>query len=284
MTERQIVQLHPAYLLHARPYRDSSAIADFFTQEHGRIALVARGVRRPKSTHRAALQPFLPVLLSWTTRSSLGTLTGLELANTNKNGLPKNLTSGYYVNELVMRAVHGGECHQDLFARYSKLLQTLATTSNEASALRVFERDLLDDLGYGMRLDFDGNGKPLDSDAIYRVDVHEGPLLIEAVPPDQRTARIVRGQTLIDLNAGELNDSRSLQEAKHLLRDALAFHLGNFDSKVREVVASMHSHRRRWQNESLLTDEGVTPIDDSSVHQKSALAVEDKRGENPEDQ
>lgn len=240
MSERLSVALAEGYLLHARPYRDSSVIAEFFIADHGRVAVVARGVRSPKSRLRGLLQPFQSLLVSWVSRGSLGTLAGLENSSAQRINLGQNLLSAYYVNELVLRALKPGDCHQEVFSLYQSCLSELASSHETAAVLRRFEKDLLEFLGYGLQLSTDTGGMPVRADASYYFDIQEGAR--EVV--DTRNA--YSGATLIALANGIYLDPRELREAKRLLRGAIDFHLGGASSRVRKVMSSMSHRRRGW--------------------------------------
>jgi DNA repair protein RecO (recombination protein O) len=148
--------MHVTYVLHTRPYRDTSLLVDLFSREHGRIGAIARGVRGPKSRHRGLLQPFTPLLVSWFGKSDLVTLNGIE-----PNGAPHYLTgdrllSGLYMNELLVRALHQADPHPALFDAYTEAVEKLATVMSAQSGiqsieriLRLFEKQLLQEVGYG---------------------------------------------------------------------------------------------------------------------------------------
>lgn len=243
--------LEPAYVLHHRPYRDSSLILDVLTAGHGRIALVARGARRPKSRLHGLLQPFQPLLMSWSLRRELGTLAGVEARD--GGGLRgRTLISGFYVNELLVRLLHRHDPHPRLFAAYEAVIRALAGTEEESaatssptpaaeqSALRLFEKDLLREIGYGLVLDHDvADGAPLRADAVYYYYLERGPVsegaAVHPETPDaaeeehvarDRPVRL-RGGSLLALARGELHDPQSLREAKRLMRAALGARLGN---------------------------------------------------------
>ena len=114
---REVVQLEPCYVLHQRPYRDSSRLLDVFSREHGRVSLVARGVRRPRSKLRSVLMPFQPIFVSWVRRTELGTLTAAEAAGAPLALRGDGVLAGYYLNELLLRLLETGETHSKLFQR-----------------------------------------------------------------------------------------------------------------------------------------------------------------------
>ena len=143
MSAPRRVQQQPAFILHHRPFRDSSQILDILTRDHGKIALVARGSRGAKSRLRGVLRPFLPLRISWVARSDLGTLTGAEAA-----GLPADLRgdvmlSAYYVNELLINFLHRHDPQAEIFGLYADTLEALGTHEGIASVLRSFEIELL---------------------------------------------------------------------------------------------------------------------------------------------
>ena len=150
------VVLEPAYVLHHRPYRDSSLLLEMLTSGYGRVALIARGARRPKSHLHGLLQPFQPLFASWSMRGELGTLTAVE-GRDGAGPRGRTLISGFYMNELLMRLLHRHDPHPQLFAVYESALRGLAVTGLPASAeqtvLRMYELTLLRELGYGLVLD-----------------------------------------------------------------------------------------------------------------------------------
>lgn len=257
MNMHVMTQLEPAYVLHHRPYRDSSLILDVMTAAHGRIALVARGARRPKSRLHGTLQPFQPLLASWIMRGDLGTLTAAEARD--GGGLRgRVLISGFYVNELLMRLLHRHDPHPRLFTAYEAVLRDLAAApsgaphAGEQPALRLFEMALLRETGYGPVLDHDvAAGDPIRADAVYYYYPERGPIREDAValrPGIQEAAqgyvmrdRPVRlhGASLLALARGELCETLHLHEAKRLMRAILDTRLGG------RPLASRSLFRRR---------------------------------------
>ncbi|QKT02397.1 DNA repair protein RecO [Ectothiorhodospiraceae bacterium 2226] len=227
-------QLQAAFLLHRRPYRDTSALLEVFSRDYGRIGLVARGVRGARSRLGPLLQPFAPLLVSWSGRGELGTLTGAEPAGAPLRLPPRVLPSGFYLNELLVRLLRRHDPHEGLFAAYTRALAALAHNDGEP-ALRLFERDLLDALGYGLLLDREAHGGvPLSPSERYCYHLELGPLPAVAGAP--AAGPIVQGATLLALARGELEDSAVLQEAKQLLRAALAPYLGGRPLQSRRLL------------------------------------------------
>lgn len=233
MTARRGAELEPAFLLHGRAYRDTSLLLEVLGREHGRIGLVARGVRGRRSRLAGLLQPFQPLAISWLARGELGTLTGAESAGRPVILSGRRLVSGFYANELLLRLLGREDPHPGLFNRYGRLLDELAGGTSEAVALRGFERDLLGALGYGLPLGHDTAGDPVEPGRWYRYDPAQGVLPADAVGGERG---LVTGATLLALAADRLDDT-SARAARDLMRAALRPHLGARPLKSRELYA-----------------------------------------------
>ena len=233
------MQLAPAFLLHQRAWRDSSRIVEFLARDHGRVVLFAKGVRRPRSALAAALQPFAPLLLSWSGSGDGGTLTGVELA-CGPMALPAaSVMSGFYLNELLLRLLAREDPHPEVYAAYALALAGLRAAGGTARALRLFEKRLLDALGLG--LDYGhlaSDGTPLAADTYYHVEAARGVLGV-AERPDPGAA--YRGAELLSLAAEELADPQSLAAARRLLRAALAGPLDGHELASRSVARALQA-------------------------------------------
>jgi DNA repair protein RecO (recombination protein O) len=220
------VALQRSCVLHTRPYRDSSMLLELFSRDCGRVSLVAkgaRGARRRGGTNPSLLQPFQPLLCSWSGRSELKTLTACE-ADGSALTLPgQRLYSGLYVNELVVRLLHHEDPHPQLFDHYYTTLAELGAVEDVEPTLRRFELDLLRELGYGFDLAYDGSsGEPLGEDEWYRFDSEQG---LVATGEQGGRHQYYLGAELLRLGSGEF-DRASRRCAKRLLREALAVYLG----------------------------------------------------------
>jgi DNA repair protein RecO (recombination protein O) len=234
------VQLQPAFILHQRPWRDSSALIEAFTRSHGRIGLVARGIRRPGSKLKIALQPFQPILVSFSGRGDLATLTGAEPSAAPITLAGSRLLCGFYVNELVIRLLYRHDPHVELFEEYQVCLHRLAQAANEEVPLRLFEKRLLAACGYGLNLTEDiDSGEAVEAGRQYGYILERGPRQSGDEP---NAALTLAGSSLIALAQEELDDEQSLKETKRLLRAALDLYLGGRPLKTRQVVRDM---RRR---------------------------------------
>ena len=234
---RETVTLQQGYLLHQRPYRDSSRLIDCLCREHGRVALVARGVRRPKSKLRSVLMPFQPVLLSWVRKTDLGTLTGAESGGAPIALRGDALLSAYYTNELMLRLVQSREPQEDVFDLYEEVLHALTVPNGIEIALRRFEKRLLDALGYGLSLSHEANSStPVEPDAAYHYRSDVGAVRAHGGPDDPES---IRGSTLQAIESERFDDPGVLRAARVILQDALAVHLGSAPLRVRAVARAM---------------------------------------------
>ncbi len=234
------VSLQAGYILHSRPYRNTSLLLDVFSREQGRGVLVARGARRARSPLQGLLQPFAPLLLSWQGAGEVQTLTAAESAAPAIALQGGRLLSGFYLNELLLRLLGRHDPHPDLYDAYGHTLQALAAGGHDAreqASLRIFESFLLRELGYGLQLEQDSHsGEPLRADACYCYEPERGPRRLGA-GQDCEHGLAVQGRTLLALRRGELdlNDAQLLREAKRLMRMSLAPHLGERPLKSREL-------------------------------------------------
>jgi DNA repair protein RecO (recombination protein O) len=208
------VENQPAFILHARPWRETSLLLEAFTRDQGRIGLVARGVRSARSRlPRASLQPLQPLLLDWTARGELGTLIAAEPAGTRWRIAGDALIAGMYVNELVLRLTSRNDPHPGAFAAYTECLVRLAD-GDIAWTLRRFERDLLADLGYALVLDATSAGTPIDAAEVYGYAPEAGPIAWR----EGSTLPRVSGAALIALDRDEKPAPAALDELRRLMR------------------------------------------------------------------
>lgn len=234
------ILLAPAYLLHHAPWRDSSRRLELITREHGRVTLFARGVRRPASGLRAVLQPFQRMLVSWSGRGEAGTLIGAELDGEPTSLPPARLMSGFYLNELLLKLFERQDAHPHVFDDYARALERLRGIEAEARTLRIFEKRLLDSLGYGLDLAREcESGAALDPRGHYHVRIERG--VTRAV---EESAATYCGASLASLASEDLGDEQSLRDARRLLREALGACLDGRNLKSREVMRSMQRSSR----------------------------------------
>ncbi|MES2885785.1 MAG: DNA repair protein RecO [Pseudomonadota bacterium] len=214
MQQRQRVEHEPAYVLHARPFGDTSLLLEVFTPQHGRCGLIAKGARAPKSRKRALLQVLQPLLLSWRAGGELGTLTAAEAASTAITLSGENLFCAWYANELLMKLLPRGDAHAALFIAYSSLLPRLQDDAE--AGLRAFECALLDELGLSLGLDAE-----IEPGRRYVYIGHQG--LRAALPNESGSCA---GASLIALRDDGAYTPEARQEVRRLLRGVLRDLLG----------------------------------------------------------
>ncbi len=235
MSTRSKVALQPAFILHHYPYRDSSLLLEVFARGYGRLGLVARGARSAKSRWRGQLQNFRPLLLSWHLRGELGTLTGLELPAATTLPAGRQLLSAYYLNELILRLLARHDPHPEVFDAYAEAIRDIDTA--EEPVLRIFEKRLLQALGYGLLLGNEADsGLPIENDAWYEYLPERGPVRCAQV---REQGVFLRGSSLIALQREHLADPACCREVKRLMRAALSLYLGARPLKTREVLRQL---------------------------------------------
>lgn len=240
-TERRAVTLEPGFVLHSRPYRDSSAIIEAFTESYGRVGLVGRGVRGRRSRLRGVLQPFGALLISWSGRGELCTLTGAESQAAPLHFTGPRVAAGFYVNELILRLVRRDDPHPDLFGAYAGALLDLARADDPEPPLRVFEKRLLEEIGYGLTLDHDADGEPVTAEGWYEVAPEGVPARVDS---DVGGTNVFRGSSLLALASEAGLDGAAAVDAKRLLRAALRPHLGARPLKSRELYRQLRAVER----------------------------------------
>ena len=234
------VTAQPAYILHARAWRETSLLLEAFTRDHGRVGLVARGVRSARARlPRSALEPLQALQLDWSGRGELQTLTAAEPVRNPPALRGDALMSAMYVNELMVRLTARDDPHPELFQRYAGLLDELAAAQSLAWTLRRFERDLLQATGYGLQLLHEADtGEAVEADAWYRYGAEEGARRCGA-----DTARALRGDDLLALAHDRMPDARGLKALRDLMREVIRFHLGGGELRAWRVLSMAGSRR-----------------------------------------
>lgn len=236
-TEREHrVANQPAFILHSYPYKETSLIVDVLTRDHGRVALVAKGAKRPHSRLRSALQTFQPLTIGWSGKSEVRTLTSAEWVG----GLPPlekaGLLCGFYLNELLVKLLARDDPHPALFDYYVATLNRLTHDEPAPIALRKFELALLKETGVAADITVcASNNQTVEQDQLYVVDPERGP----------RPARVsdtwptVTGQTLLDMEREDYADSATQTQSKFLMRFLLAHHLGGMPLNTRQILLDL---------------------------------------------
>lgn len=235
------VSQEPAYVLHRRPYRETSLLVDLFTLNHGKVGVIARGANSARSAMKAQLQPFQPLLVDWTGRSDLKTLTHVDNRPGVQLGHGKGLYSGFYLNELLQKLLSPFDPAQDLFAAYLNALEALSTAGDQVEpVLRRFEMHLAEGLGYGFDwgLAMD-SGEPVQPGGRYCYDPQHG---ILAGPGDHARLTGLPGGALLKLAAGNLDEADARRTAKQVMRALTDFLLQGKPLNSRALFAGGRSN------------------------------------------
>lgn len=241
MSNVRRVELAEAWVLHSRPFRETSLVVEALSRDFGRVGLVARGGRRPRSPLGLAAQPFRRLLLSWSGRGELATLTRAESAMQDGAGnLPqgRRLLAAMYLNELLIKLTRREDPHPELFGHYCDALAGLSARGPVEPALRRFELDMLASLGFGLNLQCDTRGRALVPDAAYRYRMEEG---AEALPAGARIGGAMHfsGAQLLGIECRDWGSRDILQASRRLLGAAIDFYLEGRPLNTRKVFAAM---------------------------------------------
>lgn len=234
------ISLAPAYILHHRPFRDTSRILEVITRDHGRLSLFARGVRGPKAKLASILQPFQLLLLSWSGRGEAAQLTGAESADHESPLPPSCLMGSFYLNELLLKLTTRHDPLPVLFDDYHATVESLRQGRSLECCLRIFEKRLLDALGYGLDLAAQAQtGKPVEAAEYYHFRPAQG-----LFPTVADAAGALSGYSLINLANEELQSERDLEDARRLLQAALAQCLEGRELTTRAVAKAVARRER----------------------------------------
>jgi len=219
MSERRPREQQEAYVLHASPYRETSLLVDVFARLTGRLTLVARGARRPRSILRGTLLSFQPLQLGWYGKGEVRTLTRAEWLGGQPLLQGSALLYGFYLNELLLRLLPREDPHEALFERYGEALRGLASRMPSGPILRSFEKALLREIGYALVLERDGaSGRNIDPAGTYTYDPERGPVEIGS---GADANLVVAGRTLLNIAQDDFRDAVTQQQAKLLMRSLI---------------------------------------------------------------
>lgn len=218
----------PAWLLHSRPFRDTSLLLDFLTRDSGRISALARGARKAgKGGKSGLLQPFTPLQVALAGRHDLKTLSAVDALGPALVLRGERLFSGLYLNELLVRLLQGHDADAELYAAYEDSLQALWQGAEEVEpVLRRFELRLLEALGYGVDFTQDAeSGEALRADGWYYFHPESGFTAV-ADPGAAPGLHYCEGALLLRIAAQDFSDAAVRRLAKRLLRSMLRQLLG----------------------------------------------------------
>ena len=234
---KQRADAEPAFVLHTHPFRETSFIIEAFSRNFGRLALVARGARRPRSALRGVLLAFQPLQMGWFGQGEVRTLAKAEW----QGGQPllngRALLCGYYLNELILRLLPREDPHSSLFDAYAMVLRRLADGDSAPTHLRRFEQVLLRELGYAPTLDREADtGQPVLAGKRYSYAVERGP--VEA-SGESSGATLFSGRALLAMAGDDYSEAETLQQSKALMRLLINHYLGGRDLNSRRVFLEL---------------------------------------------
>lgn len=225
-------------MLHQRPYRETSFLLDVLTLDYGLISLVARGMRQKKRRNQQAIQLFQPFWLNWFGRGELLTLGKMEVIQAPYWLKGHSTLCGLYINELLVRLLSQQQAEPMIFEAYQQALSGLQAAEQTEQTLRIFEKRLLESLGYGVDLTTDHEGQAVMPERHYGYLAEAG--LRQCA--EQDPARLISGASLQQLHDETLHDPVSLNETKQLMRVIINYHLEGKPLKSRQLFAEMQRY------------------------------------------
>jgi DNA repair protein RecO (recombination protein O) len=232
-----VTSLTPCFILHQRPFRETSVLLDVLSQQFGRVSLIAKGVRKQKRSQMGLYQIYQPLLIAWTGRGELQTLTQLETLSPRYLLKAESALCGLYINELMVKLLPLHESEQAIFSAYQIALESLQKAENTQLTLRLFEKRLLSQLGYGLVLDREfANGALIDEYQQYYYQADAG--LARWYPGQKQIS--ISGRSLQHLADESGFDSGSLKEIKNMMRSVLNFYLGGKPLQSRQLFTELH--------------------------------------------
>ena len=229
----------PAFVLHSYPYRETSLIIDVLSRDHGRLALVAKGAKRPHSALRGVLQTFQPLALSWSGKSEVRTLTGAEWVGGMLPLAGDALLCGFYVNELLVKFCAREDPHPQLFHHYVVTMTRLAHDEPPVQVLRSFERVLLRETGYAMALDRTVTRRAVVADGRYVFDPERG--VREAASELPARWPVIAGQTLLDMEQDDYHRPQTISQSRTLMRFLLNTYLAGTPLATRQILIDLQN-------------------------------------------
>ena len=235
----QIIENEPAYLMHQRPFSESSQIINLFSRHFGRVDLIAKGSKRPKSKFKSFLQPFMPILVSWSGRSQLKTLRNIDINIKQKTTLPnKQLMSAFYLNELILSLLTTADPYPELFDCYALTIDKLSDVDSSEAVLRTFEINLLSQIGYAINFQTEAmSSNDIEAEQVYRFVVEEGFIRSNTKTPHYS---LIKGSIIKAIKRGDYSTSQILKAAKKITRESIKYHLSGKELNTKKVFRSIH--------------------------------------------
>ncbi|MDF1797374.1 MAG: DNA repair protein RecO [Coxiellaceae bacterium] len=235
----QRIALQPTYILHTRPYRSTSLLVELLSQDYGRLTVVANSARGPKSRYKGVLQPFRCLLVDWSGARELKSLGKVEL-----RGMPYRINGvrlfcGYYLNELLMRLLAKDDPYEKLFEVYQQTLQQLSDSDAILeNTLRLFEKRLLQELGYGVSFTHDASHQqPIEAEQSYSLAADRGFYAVTGHVEHQHA--VFSGANIVAIANDDYSNPQVQQDAKKIMRYLLRCHIGTKPLNSRELIKGM---------------------------------------------
>ena len=211
------------YVLHTYPFKETSLIIEIFSKVHGRISIVAKGARRPRSLVRGMLQSFQSLQATWSGQGEMKTLHSIDWCDALLQIEGDALICGFYINELLMRLLPKEDSYENLFDFYHQTMELLSKKDHLSVTLRRFELRLLQELGYELPLVNDENGEPVVPNKTYNYEVGYGPTETK----DSPQGLALLGKTLIDMASDDYGDPKTEIQSKQLMRYLISHYIGD---------------------------------------------------------
>jgi DNA repair protein RecO (recombination protein O) len=225
----------PVFVLHTYPFKETSLVVELFSREFGRIAVVAKGARRPRSAMRGMLQAFQPLLATWSGKSELRNLHSLDWGEGLLLLNGDALMCGFYLNELLLRLLPREDAHEALFDYYAHTLRTLSSSSPVAPTLRRMELKMLQEMGYAVPLTHQLDNTPIRAESDYLYQPERGAL----APVPGESGVQLSGKTLLAMARDDYSDPATLLQSKQLMRMLLAHYLGDKPLHTRQLLIDL---------------------------------------------
>ena len=226
------------YVLHTYAFKETSLVVELFTRDYGRVAVVAKGARRPRSAMRGMLQSFQPLIGAWSGKQELKTLHSLEWGSGLLLLQGEALMCGFYLSELLLRLLPREDPHDELFEYYGETLRTLSHSAEHATTLRRFELKLLQEMGYAVPLLSDENNSEIDAERSYLYIPERGACEVKAQNAYQNGVQLL-GKTLINMAGDDYSEPHTQQQSKQLMRLLLAYYLGDKPLHTRQLLIDL---------------------------------------------
>ena len=238
MKSHQVIEGEPAYLIHQRPYSETSQIINLFSRHYGRVDAIAKGSKRPKSKFKSFLQPFSPILVSWSGRSQLKTLRSVDINSGKQSNVSrKHLMSAFYLNELILSFLTTADPYPDLFDAYSLAINNLSNADSSEIILREFEIQLLTEIGYAINFQTEAmSSKKIEPNLSYRFIAEEG--FVSSVTSSARDA-LIKGSVIQSIDRKDFSQPETMRAAKRIIRESVKYHLSGKELNTKKVVKSL---------------------------------------------